>query len=83
MINLHSRISKAEKKLPKEKIKIVVTKSEGGCPTPEEKARINAASGIKHIWVCDCPNCNPERFKGKLSEVQDGSQFAGEIDEKV
>lgn len=61
-MTLHNRITKLEQKANPEKIKIVVTKSEGHCPTSEEKARINAESGVKHIWVCDCPNCNPERF---------------------
>ena len=55
---LKSRIERLEKKLPKDDLKINVTYSSGGCPSPEEKARIRAADpDNEYIWICNCPNC--------------------------
>ena len=38
MTNLRSRLDRIEKRLPKDDVKIVVTKSDGHCPASEEKA---------------------------------------------
>lgn len=68
-MSLKSRLDRVERKLlPAPEVKIVVTKSNGHCPTAEEKARINAASGVKHIWVCHCKNCEPEFYERKVNE---------------
>lgn len=55
MINLNSRISRAEKKLPKDDIKITVNvwdeDKEPWPSTPEAKRKIEAERGCKIIWV--------------------------------
>jgi len=54
---LKSRVERLER-ADRGDVKINVSCSEGGCPTPEEKARIRAANPNKtYIWVCSCPNC--------------------------
>jgi len=62
-MTLKNRVEKLENIANPEEVKITITKGEGGCPTPEEKARIRAANPEKKfIWVCHCPNCCPEDF---------------------
>jgi len=63
-MNLRARLDRVEKKLlPAPEVEITVTKGEGGCPPPEEKARIRAANpDTQYIWICDCKICNPELF---------------------
>jgi len=63
-MNLKSRLDRVEKRLPKPEIKIIVTKGERLCPTQSEKERIRAKNpDKKFIYICNCPNCNPEDFK--------------------
>ena len=64
---LKERVKRLEDKAnPAEEIKITVTKGEGGCPSAAERAANPELNKI--IFICDCPNCNPQRFKGKLNE---------------
>ena len=63
---LKERLKRLEDKANPEEIKITVTKSDGGCPSAAERAANPELNKI--IYICNCPNCNPERFKEGKNE---------------